>query len=194
VKSPPVSVVPLFTSLGCVVSAVVKRETGSAFDATSYKGVEAPGAHPPPSSSEPDAAAFSYHRSTEKPTPTSALCVRAPPSFQSRVEVASSWFCVNVPPTEWLKKGTGLGGTRDIAVVEEAVKVRTELAGGTKSSPGPAAAYKKRPNPPNSELRRFYERGDLPVVIDQKYDLTRLLPLSLVLPPLNRIDSMIAGV
>jgi hypothetical protein len=99
-----------------------------------------------------------------------------------------------VPPTEWLKKGTGLGGTRDIAVVEEAVKVRTELAGGTKSSPGPAAAYKKRPNPPNSELRRFYERGDLPVVIDQKYDLTRLLPLSLVLPPLNRIDSMIAGV
>lgn len=76
--------------------------------------------------------------------------------------------CLPIHPTEWLKKGTGLGGTRDIAVVEEAVKAREESAGGTASAPPKAAAYKKRPNPPNSELRRFYERGDLPVVIDQK--------------------------
>lgn len=61
-----------------------------------------------------------------------------------------------------------MGGTRDMTVIEEAVKAREEMAGGTKTSPGKAAAYKKRPNPPNSELRRFYERGDLPVVIDQK--------------------------
>ena len=27
-------------------------------------------------------------------------------------------------------------------------------------------AYCVRPNPPNSELRRFYERGDLPIQID----------------------------
>lgn len=35
-----------------------------------------------------------------------------------------------------------------------------------KESPPKAAAYKKRPNPPNTELRRFYERGDLPINID----------------------------
>lgn len=35
-----------------------------------------------------------------------------------------------------------------------------------KESPPKAAAYKKRPNPPNTELRRFYERGDLPINVD----------------------------
>merc|ERR1719181_561889 len=29
-----------------------------------------------------------------------------------------------------------------------------------------AAAFCPRPNPPNTELRRFYERGDLPIQID----------------------------
>lgn len=27
-------------------------------------------------------------------------------------------------------------------------------------------AFAERPNPPNTEFRRFYERGDLPVQID----------------------------
>merc|ERR1719178_293984 len=27
-------------------------------------------------------------------------------------------------------------------------------------------AYAERPNPPNTEFRRFYERGDLPVQVD----------------------------
>lgn len=34
-------------------------------------------------------------------------------------------------------------------------------------SPPKAFATAPRPNPPNSELRRFYERGDLPIVITQ---------------------------
>jgi hypothetical protein len=68
----------------------------------------------------------------------------------------------------WLKKGGGTGGTRDISIITEAVKKRDELMGGCSSTPPSAASTKKRPNPPNTELRRFYERGDLPVVIDQK--------------------------
>lgn len=30
----------------------------------------------------------------------------------------------------------------------------------------PRQAFAERPNPPNTEFRRFYERGDLPVQID----------------------------
>ena len=67
-----------------------------------------------------------------------------------------------------MKKGTGTGGLRDKDVIEEAVKAREEALGGCSSAPPPASAKKKRANPPNSELRRFYERGDLPVVMDQK--------------------------
>jgi hypothetical protein len=36
------------------------------------------------------------------------------------------------------------------------------------SSPSKAGAFKRRHNPPNTELRRFYERGDLPCIIDQR--------------------------
>ena len=43
-------------------------------------------------------------------------------------------------------------------------KVSTEVV----SSPPRAGALKPRRNPPNTELRRFYERGDLPCVIDPR--------------------------
>ena len=49
-----------------VCAAFVQKESGSSFDATSYKGVEAPGAHPPPSSDAPDDEAFSVHRRTDR--------------------------------------------------------------------------------------------------------------------------------
>lgn len=34
--------------------------------------------------------------------------------------------------------------------------------------PPKAGAMKQRPNPPNSEFRRFYERGDLPVRVEHR--------------------------
>ena len=37
-----------------------------------------------------------------------------------------------------------------------------------KPSPPKAGAYKRRPNPPNSAFRRFYERGDLPIAVDHR--------------------------
>jgi len=37
-----------------------------------------------------------------------------------------------------------------------------------KPTPPSAEAYKKRSNPPNSQFRKFYERGDLPVAIEHR--------------------------
>ena len=63
-----------------------------------------------------------------------------------------------------LVKGAGSGGT----VNRAAVTARAAAAEGKQEERGPpkANAFKRRPNPPNSELRRFYERGDLPLNID----------------------------
>lgn len=58
-------------SLPLPLAAFVQAETGSTFDVTVYKGVTAPGAHPPPTSEAPDDEAFSVRRKVEKPTPTS---------------------------------------------------------------------------------------------------------------------------
>lgn len=48
----------------------------------------------------------------------------------------------------------------------------TSLAVGKKETraikPPIAGAYKIRPNPPNTEFRRFYERGDLPISIEHR--------------------------
>jgi len=64
-------------------------------------------------------------------------------------------------PTGFMRKGTGSGGT---------VVIKTEDSGTSPSrtsSPKRAhTAFAPRPNPPNTELRRFYERGDLPIQID----------------------------
>ena len=63
----------------------------------------------------------------------------------------------------FLRAGDGFGGTVDRERFEEMKSV----AGATlRGGPPKAKALDKRPNPPNTELRRFYERGDLPVAVD----------------------------
>ena len=49
----------------------------------------------------------------------------------------------------------------------------SSLACGVKHSvatpdPPVCGAFKQRPNPPNTEFRRFYERGDLPIQIEHR--------------------------
>lgn len=67
---------------------------------------------------------------------------------------------------EYLKKGQGNGGkTNKFAMSARSAAVAAEE---TKAGPPSASAYKKRANPPNTELRRFYERGDLPISIDHR--------------------------
>jgi len=61
---------------------------------------------------------------------------------------------------EFLRKGTGTGGTLVIP------KKGAEPAKGPTKKIIDFQAFAERPNPPNTEFRRFYERGDLPVQID----------------------------
>jgi len=86
-----------------------------------------------------------------------------------------------VDPKDFLPRHSGLGGTISREVAKEAEEKR-KAGAGSLASPPKAGAKEKRPNPPNSELRRYYERSDLPVVILQgakaklywKVEITRL--------------------
>lgn len=64
-------------------------------------------------------------------------------------------------PAGFMRKGTGSGGTVVLKVEPEAGPTSP-----TKHHRNPHSAFAPRPNPPNTELRRFYERGDLPIQID----------------------------
>eukprot|EP01138_Halocafeteria_seosinensis_P002602 gb/GECG01002660.1/.p1 GENE.gb/GECG01002660.1/~~gb/GECG01002660.1/.p1 ORF type:complete len:157 (+),score=19.79 gb/GECG01002660.1/:1-471(+) len=66
-------------------------------------------------------------------------------------------------PREYLLGHCGIGGNNTHSAASRVKKSPFEES----SSPPKAGAFKKRRNPPNTELRRFYERGDLPCVIDQ---------------------------
>jgi len=65
-------------------------------------------------------------------------------------------------PTNFLKKGTGLGGTL-VAPTPVEPKIKKPIR---KVKVKDYQAFAERSNPPNTEFRRFYERGDLPVQID----------------------------
>ena len=111
----------------------VCRETGSAFDTTNMQTItQRPGGHHLGPGMDADVGAFSFSKKASKST----------------------------GPKDFVRKGTGSGGT----VV---VKVDNEQPSSPKRSPKKSQnAFAPRPNPPNTELRRFYERGDLPIQID----------------------------
>lgn len=71
-----------------------------------------------------------------------------------------------VSTNAFLKKGQGNGGNTNKFAREAKDSARSEEE--SKRGPPKALAYKKRSNPPNTELRRFYERGDLPISIDHR--------------------------
>ena len=47
----------------------------------------------------------------------------------------------------------------------QAATARKSVARTPDSGPPKAGAWMARPNPPNTEFRRFYERSDLPLVL-----------------------------
>jgi len=66
-------------------------------------------------------------------------------------------------PNAFMKRGTGTGGLAD----SEAKKVVTQRQGPVEEPKKKrSTATQQRKNPPNTELRRYYERGDLPIQID----------------------------
>jgi hypothetical protein len=71
---------------------------------------------------------------------------------------------------EYLRRGTGTGGKADSEAKTDMDKVLTKrnmLDNKMKKKPAPQSLM-ERPNPPNTDLRRFYERGDLPVQLDHR--------------------------
>jgi hypothetical protein len=121
--------------------AKIFKETGSAFDATNFDVItERAGSTERIPTKEVDTSAFSYSMKTVKPL-----------------------------PSNYMKKHTGFGGSmRSDTLVSHIGDTSKE---GQMISPKPKKlmnypAYVARPNPPNTELRRFYERGDLPIQID----------------------------
>lgn len=81
----------------------------------------------------------------------------------------------NASPTNYVKRGSGFGGsmTSTRALNHNTIQPMSKSNGkGTKSMSHPAFA--QRPNPPNTELRRFYERGDLPIQVDHGGVVNRL--------------------
>jgi hypothetical protein len=74
-------------------------------------------------------------------------------------------------PQEFQKKGFGTGGTMASRCEDDnAPEFPDENLCPTKANANDRkiefSAFVERPNPPNTEFRRFYERGDLPVQID----------------------------
>lgn len=74
-------------------------------------------------------------------------------------------------PTHYVKKGTGSGGSKSTSGRDS-----SSLSPSRDKLPRTitAPAFCPRPNPPNTELRRFYERGDLPIQIDHGVVLNHL--------------------
>lgn len=115
-------------------------ETGSPLDATDIGRIkERAGSHDTVPTKNIDPAAFSFRKVSPK-----------------------------VIPSKFQKKGQGNGGT--MVPKPAVVKTTAELAQERVKQRQPKmlqhAAFCPRPNPPNTELRRFYERGDLPIQID----------------------------
>jgi hypothetical protein len=85
-------------------------------------------------------------------------------------EAASSSAASSSSPSgshHFLRKGEGTGGTFDVGLASTAKHRRALGATATGSAPPMSGATKRRANPPNTELRRAYERGDLPLSILQ---------------------------
>lgn len=70
-------------------------------------------------------------------------------------------------PRQFLHKNTGFGGNATKMMKDVREDGPSEVSADKRPKTAPTAgAFRKRRNPPNTELRRFYERGDLPCQID----------------------------
>lgn len=114
-------------------------ETGSCFDKTDTRSIKVrPGGHEALPQKELDISAFSFDKKTERKRPHA-----------------------------FVRKGSGAGGTLKPPKIDE-----TPPAFPDENIECPSRrkehfpAFSVRPNPPNSEFRRHYERGDLPIQID----------------------------
>ena len=113
-------------------------ETGSCFDTTDTKHIKVrPGGHEALPKKDVDVSAFSFCRKTERKT-----------------------------PDRFVLGHTGTGGTLRSPEKDETPPEFPDENVHPKHKKVDFPAFMERPNPPNTEFRRFYERGDLPVQIE----------------------------
>eukprot|EP00563_Minutocellus_polymorphus_P014659 CAMPEP_0181053060 /NCGR_PEP_ID=MMETSP1070-20121207/17912_1 /TAXON_ID=265543 /ORGANISM="Minutocellus polymorphus, Strain NH13" /LENGTH=315 /DNA_ID=CAMNT_0023132175 /DNA_START=158 /DNA_END=1106 /DNA_ORIENTATION=+ len=145
-------------------------ETGSCFDATNTSGIaikDRPGGHGALPAKPVDVCAFSFDRVTERRTPSAFLKsgtgtggkIASPPKDAPPPEFPDE----NVTPKKQGGRAAGRGGGAE-GGVEGADTSAVDAAASSRQIE--FSAFVERPNPPNTEFRRFYERGDLPVQID----------------------------
>lgn len=126
----------------------VSSATGSPFDKT--KKVAQPIRYGPSDEEKQqhlDVSAFSYQRKLHKPTTKS-----------------------------FLKKGHGVGahdGKHADKIIANKIVEREKSAPKVQKPKGPTA-FARRPNPPNTNFRAQYERGDLPVILDQNGSVPKI--------------------
>lgn len=110
------------------------------------------------------------HRETLSPFDSTLYKGKEMPGQHSahleRISSAETMKKSVVSPKTFLKGHTGLGGTINMEVAKVA-ETKRSAGEGSLTAPPKAGAKATRPNPPNTELRRVYERSDLPIVIIQ---------------------------
>ena len=143
-------------------------ETGSCFDATNARHLTVrPGGHDALPARDVDVGAFSFRKRTERKTPGQFLRQRtgsggAPRHHRGRGggrdEAPAAFPDENVVPPQ---RSPSSGRSSSRRASTERVAPR-----GPSRREREYPAFVERPNPPNTEFRRFYERGDLPVQIE----------------------------
>ena len=125
----------------------IEAATGSPFDMSNCRTLDRAGGHTA-SRVQINPAAFSaHHRPTTAPDPR---------RFQQRGTTVT-----NLVASRRAQKGPkGFAAKTQLAASQREALMRRPKTRGTPD------AFRQRANPPNSEFRRFYERGDLPIQID----------------------------
>jgi len=146
--------------LKCTPKGRVFAETGSSFDTTDIGRIlTRAGSHDAIPTRPVDISAFSYSKRTQKADPH--VFVRKGTGSGGMLVIRPE-TSPNLPPAALAGLGATLPDTRN------------SKKKGTGAKGVSFAAYVPRPNPPNTELRRFYERGDLPIQIDHGGVINRL--------------------
>ena len=125
-----------FSAYRITTKPVVHKESGSCFDTTKRLSYKSSGSIDLASPPLPADGAFSSNKPVTRPSPSQFLC-----------------------------KGTGVGGHSGVEARNAIVKSRPPKSERRKSKP---ISMVERPNPPNTEFRKFYERGDLPILVDHR--------------------------
>jgi len=117
--------------------AIYNSETGSCFDRTAaVSGDIRPGGHIA-LDNKLNVAAFSFAKETKRKT-----------------------------PSNFVKRGTGTGGLSGTMKTKIMRERQEEYDANVPQKRVQRGSIMPRANPPNSEFRRFYERGDLPIAVD----------------------------